>query len=190
MQRTGELRLRVLVIGPNADVHVALRRIFDESPWNLQSSFTCQDGIDLLHRNHPTIEVVICEECLPDGDWKNVLTELDKAPVRMKLIVSSRLADEQLWAEVLNLGAFDLLRGGPFEPEEVLRVTESAWLAGTGDHFRDERRCTRISRAPKAARDTGLVSRPPGMEPLAGCQTSSSTKEKGSRIASASGKTE
>jgi hypothetical protein len=132
---------------------------------------------------------VICEECLPDGDWKNVLTELDKAPVRVTLIVSSRLADERLWAEVLNLGAFDLLRGDPFEPEEVLRVTESAWLAGTGGHFRDERRCTGSSRAPKAPRDTGL-SRPPAMASLACYQTSSSTKERSSRIASASGKTE
>ena len=43
-----------------------------------------------------------------------------------KLIVSSRLADHRLWAEVLNLGGFDVLMT-PFETEEVLRVTSSAW---------------------------------------------------------------
>jgi hypothetical protein len=42
-----------------------------------------------------------------------------------KLIVSSRLADHRLWAEVLNLGGFDLLMT-PFENEEVLRVTRAA----------------------------------------------------------------
>jgi len=36
-------------------------------------------------------------------------------------------------AEVLNLGAFDLLLGGPFDPEEVLRVVENAWWASEGN---------------------------------------------------------
>jgi hypothetical protein len=39
-------------------------------------------------------------------------------------IVFSCLADEFLWAEVLNLGGFDVLMT-PFEPEEVLRVAFS-----------------------------------------------------------------
>jgi hypothetical protein len=72
---------------------------------------------------------VICDRSLPDGDWKLLLAELDTVAVRPSLVVCSRLVDERLWAEVLNLGAFDLLMGGPFESEEVLRVTESAWLA-------------------------------------------------------------
>jgi DNA-binding response OmpR family regulator len=36
------------------------------------------------------------------------------------LIVSSRLADEHLWAEALNLGVFDVL-AKPFQSEEVLQ---------------------------------------------------------------------
>jgi DNA-binding NtrC family response regulator len=72
--------------------------------------------------------LVICDHRLPDGGWKSVLAALDSMEDRPVLIVSSRLADERLWAEVLNLGAFDLLLGSPFVPEEVLRVTESATL--------------------------------------------------------------
>ena len=37
------------------------------------------------------------------------------------LIVTSRLADERLWAEVLNLGAFDLL-SKPFDFDEATRI--------------------------------------------------------------------
>jgi DNA-binding response OmpR family regulator len=37
------------------------------------------------------------------------------------LIVASRLADEYLWAEVLNLGGYDVL-AKPFNAEEVRRV--------------------------------------------------------------------
>ena len=43
-----------------------------------------------------------------------------------QLIVADRLADDALWAEVLNLGGYDLLMT-PFEPEEVLRVVSMAW---------------------------------------------------------------
>jgi len=83
----------------------------------------------VIQRDHREIPVVICQHSLPDGDWKLLLAGLDRIDVRPSLIVSSRLADDRLWAEVLNLGAFDLLLGAPFEPEEVLRVTESAWCA-------------------------------------------------------------
>jgi hypothetical protein len=46
------------------------------------------------------------------------------SPFPPSLIVFSCLADEFLWAEVLNLGGFDV-RMTPFEPEEVLRVAFS-----------------------------------------------------------------
>lgn len=39
------------------------------------------------------------------------------------MIVASRLADERLWAEVLNVGGYDLLVK-PFEKDEV------AWVVG------------------------------------------------------------
>ena len=42
------------------------------------------------------------------------------------LIVADHLGDERLWAEVLNLGCYDLLLK-PFEAKEVLRVVSAAW---------------------------------------------------------------
>ena len=47
-------------------------------------------------------------------------------PVSPQVIVADRLADEALWAEVLNLGCYDLLMT-PFSSEEVLRVVSMAW---------------------------------------------------------------
>jgi hypothetical protein len=46
------------------------------------------------------------------------------------LIVASRLADEYLWAEVLNLGGHDVL-AKPFQGAEVQWVLESAWRIWT-----------------------------------------------------------
>ena len=46
------------------------------------------------------------------------------------MIVTSRLADDRLWAEVLNLGGYDVL-AKPFDASEVARVVGTAW-AGCG----------------------------------------------------------
>jgi DNA-binding response OmpR family regulator len=63
--------------------------------------------------------LVICERSLSDGDWKALL---GKTP---RLIVTSRVADEALWAEVLNLGGYDVL-SQPFDEFEVRRVVAMA----------------------------------------------------------------
>jgi len=46
------------------------------------------------------------------------------------LVVTSKLADESLWAEVLNLGGDDVL-AQPFDHEEVTRVVRSAVRASS-----------------------------------------------------------
>jgi len=89
--------------------------------------------MDALRRHSHATPVVICNYILPDGDWKLILAAVHRMPIRLSLVVSSRLADERLWAEVLNLGAFDLLLGDPFDRHEVLRVVENAWWAGEGN---------------------------------------------------------
>ena len=106
--------------------------MFRGSRWKMEGATTAFDGLGLIRRNHCEIPVVICEHQLPDGDWKVLQAELLDLSVPPSLIICSRLADERLWVEVLNLGAFDLLLSAPFVPDEVLRVTESAWSAWNG----------------------------------------------------------
>jgi DNA-binding response OmpR family regulator len=53
--------------------------------------------------------VVVCERDLPPGSWKDVLEQVTILSDPPSLIVTSRLADERLWAEALNLGAYDVL---------------------------------------------------------------------------------
>jgi DNA-binding NtrC family response regulator len=127
--KTVQPRRRVLFIGAEYDEHASLRQILDPAGWEFEAAFTARGGMDALWRSDPAIPVVICNHTLLDGDWKRILTAVEKAPVPPTFLVSSRLADERLWAEVLNLGAFDLLLGGPFDREEVLRVLENAWWA-------------------------------------------------------------
>ena len=47
--------------------------------------------------------------------------------------MTSRAADERLWAEALNLGAYDVL-AKPFDRTEVMRVVSMAWMHWTAVH--------------------------------------------------------
>ena len=58
-------------------------------------------------------------------NWKNLLRYLRRSVPAPQLIVASRLADDSLWAEVLNIGGYDVL-AQPFRREEVERVIAAA----------------------------------------------------------------
>jgi DNA-binding response OmpR family regulator len=64
-------------------------------------------------RRHP-VHVVIAKSDLPDGRWQEMLDHLRRLMRPPLLIVTSRTADEHLWAEVLNVGGYDVL-AQPFE---------------------------------------------------------------------------
>jgi CheY-like chemotaxis protein len=70
---------------------------------------------------------VICERDLSPGTWIDMLKEGELLPNAPSFIVTSRLADDRLWAEALNLGAYDVL-AKPFERLELVRSVSSAWL--------------------------------------------------------------
>jgi DNA-binding response OmpR family regulator len=70
--------------------------------------------------------VVVCERELLPGTYIDMLEHIATLPNVPSLIVTSRLADDRLWAEVLNLGAWDLL-AKPFERGEGVRAIRSGW---------------------------------------------------------------
>lgn len=55
-----------------------------------------------------------------------MLLELQCRRVEPVLIVVSRVVDDGLWAEVLNLGGYDVL-ATPFRAREVIRSVSFAW---------------------------------------------------------------
>jgi DNA-binding NtrC family response regulator len=121
----------VLAVSPCEADHASLRGIFAHSKWRIHLVRSGREAAQFC-RSYPT-PVVLCERCLPDGDWKDLLQSLEGTPNRPHLVVASRDIDDRLWAEVLNLGGYDVLPI-PFEPSEVFRVISLAWR-----HWRDER---------------------------------------------------
>jgi DNA-binding response OmpR family regulator len=59
--------------------------------------------------------------------WREILRACKLLPAPPCVIVTSRLADDRLWMELLNEGAFDLL-AKPFDPSDVMRIIHSAWV--------------------------------------------------------------
>lgn len=114
----------VLLVSTHPSDRLDLQRIMARSSWRLQVRATCGDGLALLRQKR--VAVVICDGERDGHDWRWLLYEMADLPAPPKLIVSSRLADERLWAEVLNLGGYDVL-ATPFDEHEVLRACFLAW---------------------------------------------------------------
>ncbi len=127
----------VLAVLPDAGDQGLLRGICDRSQWKLLFARTLEEAQTALQ--NLGIGVVVCESCLTDGRcWKDLLSHTVAMQDPPPVIVTDRLADDSLWAEVLNLGGYDLLMK-PLDEEEVRRVVGLAWLSWK-DQF--ERRAT------------------------------------------------
>jgi DNA-binding NtrC family response regulator len=117
-----------LVVTSLKEDHDFLECLFATCSWHFDSVSTVRDSIRYLRHHSPGL--LICDERLEDGDWKAVLDAVMKVACPPPMIVTSRLADERLWAEVLNLGGYDLL-AKPFDASEVVWAVGTAW-AGSG----------------------------------------------------------
>jgi DNA-binding response OmpR family regulator len=125
LERPGpEPRIRVLVLNPFDEDLIRLFEIFSHTNWTVYWLTHGADAAAML-REKAGISVVMCERELPDGTWREVLAQVDGMPDPPVVVVTSRLADDRLWGEVLNLGGYDVLMK-PFEAEEVFRVVSLA----------------------------------------------------------------
>ena len=69
--------------------------------------------------------VALTEAALPDGTWLDALQLARESSLELEVIVTDPRADARLWAEALNLGAYDLL-AQPFYQPEVRRILSNA----------------------------------------------------------------
>ena len=84
-------------------------------------------------------DVVMVDAELSDGTWRDVLQFVAASHAAREVVVCSRCGDEQLWAEVIQCGAFDLVPE-PFERQEVLRIVRSAADSHYLDRFQQQAR--------------------------------------------------
>ncbi|MBZ5622591.1 MAG: response regulator [Acidobacteriia bacterium] len=132
IETAGTGNVTVLCVSPSHADGVSLQRIFYESGWGVYTNSkwtliarTALDSAFSILREAP-VPIVICEGDLSPGTWQEMLEYISLLPDPPLLIVISRLADDRLWAEALNLGAYDVL-AKPFDAAEVIRIVSLAW---------------------------------------------------------------
>lgn len=142
---------KVMAVFPPGEDRTSLNRILGHSGWELQFTGTFEEMQTSLSAGPAT--VILSEGRLSDGHcWKDILHELQRMPDPPPLVVADRLADETLWAEVLNLGGYDLL-AKPFNDKEVLHAVGMAW-----QFYENEReRTLRARKPPKPAEHASVL---------------------------------
>jgi len=137
----------ILSVSPNDDDCAALERIF-QSRWTVTASATVAAALSLFRKI--SLPIVICDCEITSGTWSGMLDQISLLPDPPLFIVTSRLADECLWAEALNLGAWDVL-AKPFDADEVVRV-----IGAAGQHWRGRHDiCISRTKQRKSANGTG-----------------------------------
>lgn len=118
-----EGKLSALLVGEYETDRFLIHNVFTRFGWRLFEARDRQRAMKCLESN--PVQVVIAESDVPNWNWKRVLSDLRKLAKPPQLIVTSRTADESLWAEVLNIGGYDVM-AQPFAEDEVERVIASA----------------------------------------------------------------
>lgn len=126
------MRSRILFISEHQDDARRISRMLYALPLAIDHVGTVEDARDQLHRND--YDVILTEAALPDGQWLDVLHLAREYPRELEVIVTDPQADAHLWAEALNLGAYDLL-AQPFYEPEVRRILGNACSRPTESRF-------------------------------------------------------
>ena len=119
----GKVAPRILLVLSPAR-RSSLMPVLEGRGWDVEFVAGFQDGVRRLSAS-ADYDLIMVDAELPDGTWRNLILFLQNAGKATEMIVCARLGDHQLWAEVLQCGAYDLI-SEPFHAHEITRVVESA----------------------------------------------------------------
>ncbi len=113
----------LLAVGSTEEDFSCLRSICAGAGWTLHEARSLQQARAQMREN--TIAAVLCQYDMADGHWTDFLDAASAPLSPPYVIVWARHADQRLWAEVLNLGGYDVLRA-PFQVPEVVEAVHTA----------------------------------------------------------------
>lgn len=130
----------VLSVAPLGEDHISLKEILTgpsvtpgAGAWRVEPSFTLRAALERVRAGR--IPIIVCANDQHPEAWKEMLDHLARLPEAPCLIVTSQQADDRLWVEALNLGAYDVL-AKPFDRTEVVRTLANAWQHWSTRHNR------------------------------------------------------
>jgi len=122
-----------LVFTANESERILVQAALDGIVCNLRFTSSRRDALAIVTAE--SVALVIADGDTKTLSWRELLEQILRpgAAPAPKLIVVSRWTDDRMWAEVLNLGAYDLLPR-PLAAEELAWVVRSALSERNGAH--------------------------------------------------------
>jgi len=120
------MRAAVLFVSPHLDDARRLSEMLSSWLDLDQVAGLRQARAQLVERRY---HVIVTAGVLLDGSWRDVLELAREMAPGTEVILTDPVADASLWAEALNLGAYDLLVQ-PFDEAEVRRILSNACSRG------------------------------------------------------------
>jgi DNA-binding NtrC family response regulator len=111
---TGAAELASTLVKP-AQIHIHRSTSLDDAKARLKST-----------KSH----TLLADVSFDTGGWEDALRMAARLAFRTAVVLVSRLADERLWIDALERGAYDLILE-PFHAEELRRILESAHFRAT-----------------------------------------------------------
>jgi response regulator RpfG family c-di-GMP phosphodiesterase len=124
MQSKQENPLCTLLVGEFSSDKQGLRTLFGNLGWRLLESKSRPEALECI--NNVPVHVVLAECDHPGWTWKRILEDLRSCEEQPELVITSRVADDHMWSEALNWGAYDVLLQEPLNRSEVERVIAAA----------------------------------------------------------------
>ncbi|HYW41823.1 MAG TPA: response regulator [Bryobacteraceae bacterium] len=127
------MRSRILFLSGHREDALRLSQMLRALPLVLDHVGTVAQARTRLRQSE--YDVILTESVLPDGTWLDVLHLTRETPREAEVIVTDAQADARFWAEVLNMGAYDML-AQPFYEPEVRRILYNACSRPSSESYR------------------------------------------------------
>ncbi|HJT86351.1 MAG TPA: response regulator [Bryobacteraceae bacterium] len=104
-----------------------LERIFARLDWQLRKAQSFREAMRVLCSFRTPI--IICDQQLPDGSWKDILSLIAPFPEEARLLVMTPPEGHTLRSEVIEMGGYEVI-SKQMEEEEIIRVVAGAARIG------------------------------------------------------------
>lgn len=122
----------ILIISSESDHRQILAALVSEFGLRPVCCGKIADAKALMARQD--FSTVLCEDTLPDGDFRSVISEMRRLACRSPVIVLSERQDWDFYLTTVGAGAFEYVAfpPGPGELERVLWAAVSEWKRRSG----------------------------------------------------------
>lgn len=114
----------VVGVSGSAQIRRAIDALLTRAGWSCRHVENCEEALKTVKATGA--RVVVTDTDLSDGTWRDLVDAARQQADPPAVVVTSRHADEALWTDVIEHGAFDLV-SVPGESGEFLRVVRLAF---------------------------------------------------------------